>query len=428
MANDTQLTTLPSGLRIVSAAMPHAESVSVGVWVAAGARDERGREHGIAHMLEHMAFKGTSSRTAAQIAQQVEDKGGYINAHTSREETAYYLRLLAEDLEFGVDLLSDIITASIFPEDEIEREKGVIIQEIGQAADTPDDIVFDLFQSQSHPDNPMGRPILGTTETVSSFRRDDLTGFMDRHYAASSLVISAAGKIDHAALVAMVQEKLGHLKGPAASDPRVLPFWPKDTDNRIALIERDLEQAHLVLGLPGFSFQSEDRLALSAMTTLFGGGMSSRLFQEAREKRGLCYSVFSFSQSFSDSGVLAVYAGTSQEDAAQMTRLIGEQLVDIAAHAKEDETNRALAQMRASLLMQQESVSNLAETMARQMMIFDRLISPQEWLEKIEAITVDDMRRIASQLLTQKPVLAGIGPGKPIDWIDQVEMDKAFAA
>ena len=428
MANDTQLTTLPSGLRIVSAAMPHAESVSVGVWVAAGARDERGREHGIAHMLEHMAFKGTASRTAAQIAQQVEDKGGYINAHTSREETAYYLRLLAEDLEFGVDLLSDIITASIFPEDEIEREKGVIIQEIGQAADTPDDIVFDLFQSQSHPDNPMGRPILGTTETVSSFQRDDLTGFMDRHYAASSLVISAAGKVDHAALVTMVQDKLGHLKGPAASDPRVLPYWPKDTDNRIALIERDLEQAHLVLGRPGFSFQSEDRLALSAMTTLFGGGMSSRLFQEAREKRGLCYSVFSFSQSFSDSGVLAVYAGTSQEDAAQMTRLIGEQLVDIAAHAQADETNRALAQMRASLLMQQESVSNLAETMARQMMIFGRLISPQEWLEKIEAITVDDMRRIASQLLTQKPVLAGIGPGKAIDWINQAEMDKAFAA
>ena len=428
MGHQTQVTTLPSGLRVVSASMPHAESVSVGVWVAAGARDERGLEHGIAHMLEHMAFKGTSSRTAAEIAQQVEDKGGYINAHTSREETAYYLRLLAEDLEFGVDLLSDIITSSTFPEDEIEREKGVIIQEIGQAADTPDDIVFDLFQSQSHPENSMGRPILGTTETVSGFSRNHLTSFIARHYSASSLVISAAGKVHHDDLVKMVEDKLTILPDGDGAEPRKMPTWPASGDERVALIKRDLEQAHLVLGLPGLSFGSDQRLALSAMTTLFGGGMSSRLFQEAREKRGLCYSVFSFSQSFSDSGVMAVYAGTLQEDAGLMTRLIGEQLVDIASHCNEAEAQRAIAQMRASLLMQQESVSNVGETMARQMMIFGRLITPAEWLEKIEAISVDDIRGVAGTLLSEKPVFAGIGPGDALDWISQADMDDAFAA
>lgn len=424
---ETNITTLSNGLRIVSASIPHAQTVSVGVWVDAGARDERTAEHGIAHMLEHMAFKGTATRTAAEIALEVEDRGGYINAHTSREETAYYLRLLAEDLEFGVSLLADIITASTLPDDEIDREKGVIIQEIGQAADTPDDIVFDLFQSQSHPDNPMGRPILGTTETVSGFSRDDLKAFMRRHYTPSSLIISAAGKLDHDDLVRMVESRLGGLDAPRDTDRRAQPLWPDTGDDRIALIHRDLEQAHLVLGLPGVAFDDDDRLALSAMSTLFGGGMSSRLFQEAREKRGLCYSVFSFSQSFSDSGVLAVYAGTSQEDAGLMTRLIGEQLRDIAAHGQDDETKRAIAQMRASLLMQQESVSNLAEMMARQMMIFGRLIPTEEWVGYIEKLTVDDIQRVAGRLLSGHPVLAGIGPGKAGDWISQADMDAAFS-
>ncbi len=427
MTHSTNMTTLPSGLRVVSAAMPHAESVSVGIWVDAGARDERGQEHGIAHMLEHMAFKGTATRTAAEIALQVEDKGGYINAHTSREETAYYLRLLAEDLSFGVDLLADIIMSSTLPHDEIEREKGVIIQEIGQAADTPDDIVFDMFQAQSHPDNAMGRPILGTTDTVSGFTREDLTAFMARHYGPKSLVVSAAGKIDHDKLVEMVTEKLGHLQQPSGDDKRIQPYWPSKGEDRLSLLQRDLEQAHLVLGLPGLSFGEEDRLALSAMSTLFGGGMSSRLFQEAREKRGLCYSVFSFSQSFSDSGVMAIYAGTSQEDAAQMVHLIGQELCDIAGHANADETNRAIAQMRASLLMQQESVSNVAETLARQMMIFGRLISPQEWVDRIDALTAGDMQRVAANMLAHQPVLAGIGPGAARHWIDQAAMDKAFA-
>lgn len=427
MAHQTNITTLPSGLTIVSANMASAETVSVGFWVNAGARDERVAEHGIAHMLEHMAFKGTEDRSAADIAREVEDKGGYINAHTSREETAYYLRLMAEDLDFGVDLLADILINSTFPEDEVEREKGVIIQEIGQALDTPDDVVFDLFQHISHPDNPMGRPILGTTESVNSFKRDDLFAFQKRHYAASSIVVSAAGCVDHDHLVKIVSAAFSDLPHQHGRDQRQLPSWPKRPLSNRQIMTRELEQAHLVVGLPGLSFASNDRMAMSALAILYGGGMSSRLFQEAREKRGLCYSVFAFGQSFSDAGVMAVYAGTSQQDASDMVKLIGQELVDIAGHASQDETARAVAQMRAGLRMQLESVANVAETMARQMMVFGHLKSPSQWLEEMDALTVDDIRRVAETMLSSGPVLAGIGPGNDEDWLSEDDLAKGFA-
>ena len=249
MAHDVQLTRLSSGLRVISARMAAAQSVSVGFWVNAGARDEAIAEHGIAHMLEHMAFKGTTSRDAADIARQVEDKGGYINAHTSREETAYYLRLMPEDLNFGVELLADILINSTFPEDEISREKGVIIQEIGQAHDTPDDIVFDMFQSISHPDHALGRPILGTTDSVNGFDRSDLNGFMQRHYAADNIIISAAGDVDHDALVKLVESQFADLKPHHQKLDRSHPSWPGAAQPRRQIMARELEQAHLVLGL-----------------------------------------------------------------------------------------------------------------------------------------------------------------------------------
>ena len=427
MAHHTQLTQLPSGLRVVSANMAAAESVSIGFWVSAGARDEQAHEHGIAHMLEHMAFKGTAGRSAADIAREVEDKGGYINAHTSREETAYYLRLMAEDLSFGVDLLADILINSTFPEEEIDREKGVIIQEIGQALDTPDDVVFDLFQQIGHPNNPMGRPILGTVDSVSSFSQADLFGFQARHYSASSIIISAAGQVDHDALVKLVEAAFSGLPTSAKTAPRDLPIWPSSASKRREVMMRDLEQAHLVIGLPGMSFADKDRMALSAMGILYGGGMSSRLFQEAREKRGLCYSVFAFGQSFSDSGVMAIYAGTSQDDVDEMIKLTGQELVDIADNASVEETTRAVAQMRAGLRMQQESVANVGEAMARQMMIYGELKSPSYWLEEINAITNEDIKRVAGRLLEYAPVMAGIGPGGADDWLDASALSACFS-
>ena len=428
MAHNVQVTELASGLRVVSAKMLAAESVSVGFWVNAGARDEMATEHGIAHMLEHMAFKGTTSRDAAEIARQVEDKGGYINAHTSREETAYYLRLMPEDLEFGVELLADILTSSTFPEDEIEREKGVIIQEIGQAHDTPDDIVFDLFQSAGYPDHPLGRPILGTVDSVNSFGRHDLAQFMQKHYAADSIIVSAAGNVDHDELVKFAEKFFDGLSKTSEQTSRSLPSWPKQDALRRNIMTRDLEQAHLVLGLPGFAVTDQDRMTLSALSVLYGGGMSSRLFQEAREKRGLCYSVFSFNQPFSDSGVLAIYAGISMEDADQMITLTGQELADIAANAHEDETRRAVAQMRASLRMQQESVSSVCESLARQMLLFGKVKSPADLLAEIDAITKEDIRRVAQRLLSGAPVMAGIGPGQDKDWMTEDQLTAVFAA
>ena len=428
MAHDVNLTTLSSGVRVVSARMIGAESVSVGFWVDAGARDETATEHGIAHMLEHMAFKGTASRDAADIARQVEDKGGYINAHTSREETAYYLRLMPEDLNFGVELLADILIRSTFPEEEIAREKGVIIQEIGQAHDTPDDIVFDVFQSISHPDHPLGRPILGTQDSVNGFGRADLNTFMTRHYAADNIVVSAAGDVEHDALVKLVEDHFADLPLKHQKVERSLPTWPGFDHPRRQVITRDLEQAHVVVGLKGVAIGDQDRMALSALSVLYGGGMSSRLFQEAREKRGLCYSVFSFSQPFSDSGVLAVYAGTSMDDAGQMIHLTGQELVDLAGHAHAEETRRAVAQMRASLRMQQENVSSIGESMARQLLLFGRVKPPAELLAELDAITAADIRRVAARLLETPPVMAGIGPGGDAAWMDEERLTAAFAA
>ena len=428
MAHDVQLTELSSGLKVISARMMAAQSVSVGFWVNAGARDETASEHGIAHMLEHMAFKGTTSRDAAEIARQVEDKGGYINAHTSREETAYYLRLMPEDLNFGVELLADILIRSTFPEDEITREKGVIIQEIGQAHDTPDDIVFDMFQSISHPDHSLGRPILGTNDSVNGFGRSDLNRFMDRHYAADNIIISAAGDVDHDALVKLVETQFADLKAHHHKLERSHPQWPVASQARRQIMTRDLEQAHLVLGFQGVSITDQDRMALSAMSVLFGGGMSSRLFQEAREKRGLCYSVFSFNQPLSDSGVLAVYAGTSMDDAAEMIQLAGQELVDVAGHAHPEETKRAVAQMRAGLRMQQENVSSICESNARQMLLFGRVKPPAELLAELDAITEDDIRRVASRVLNSAPVLAGIGPSGEDGWMDEAALTAVFAA
>jgi processing peptidase subunit beta len=406
--------------------MAAAESVSVAFWVNAGARDEQADEHGIAHMLEHMAFKGTGGRSAADIARDVEDKGGDINAHTSREETVYYLRLMPEDLDFSLDLLADILVNSTFPDEEITREKTVIIQEIGQSMDAPDDVVFDLFQQICCPDNSMGRPILGTTDSVNSFKRDDLMRFRKRHYAASSTILVVAGRVDHDHLVKLAASRFSDLPVAAQICGRLKPNWPNEGVTRQRFITRDLEQAHIVIGLPGLSFADRDRLTLSTLGIIYGGGMSSRLFQEVREKRGLCYSVVAFNQSFSDSGVLAVYAGTSQQDTTEMIKLTGAELVDLAGHATAQETARAVAQMRAGVRIQQESVVGIGEAMARQMLLFGALKSPAEWLEELDAISADDIRRVAGRLLENPPVLAGIGPGQAEDWIDETELAACF--
>ena len=407
--SSARVTQRPSGLTIVSTEMPHANSIAIGIWVSAGSRDETDQEHGIAHMLEHMAFKGTQRRDAETIARQVEDIGGFINAHTSREETAYYIRLLPDHLDFALDLLVDILTSSTLPDTEIAREKGVIIQEIGQANDTPDDIVFDLFQGLCFPGHSAGRPILGTTESVTGFGRGDLSGFMDRYYGTSNMIISAAGQIHHEALLDRVDAIESSLTRKVSKPERMAPAWPQRIGKRQEVLVRDLEQTHVVFGWPAFSWSDPDRWPLLALSILYGGGMSSRLFQEVREKRGLCYSVFSFGQMLSDHGVFGVYAGTDAHDANELIRVACGELASLSKNTLEEELARAKAQMRSSLLMGGESVMRVCEKMPRQWIQYGELKDTASQLSAIDDIDVGAIEKVANRLITGDPVLAAIG-------------------
>ena len=400
------LTELSSGLKVATRAMPQAQSLSVGIWVNAGARDERDSETGIAHMLEHMAFKGTKRRSARDIATEVENVGGYMNAHTSREETAYYLRLLPEYLDMGIDILADILTEPTMPDEEIERERGVIIQEIGQSQDTPDDIVFDMFAKASYGGHTLGRPILGSVDSVSGFSRDNLKGFMERHYGAGQMLVTASGAVDHDDFTKRVEARLGHL-GRAQDVSRNAPEWKGGRH----IEARDLEQSHLVIGLPSFGAKDERRYALMLFSTLFGGGMSSRLFQEVREKRGLCYSIFSFASMYSDSGHFGVYAGTSAETANEMLAVTAGQLADLASGVGAEELERAKAQLRASLVMSRESVSGCGDSLARQIMLFGAPQDDAELLDRIMDVDAAAVQQVASDLVGGgMPAITAIGP------------------
>ena len=400
------LTELPGGLKVATRAMPQAQSLSVGIWVNAGARDERDDETGIAHMLEHMAFKGTKRRSARDIATEVENVGGYMNAHTSREETAYYLRLLPEHLDMGIDILADILTEPTMPDEEVERERGVIIQEIGQSQDMPDDIVFDMFAKASYGAHTLGRPILGSIDSVSGFSRDNLRGFMDRHYGAGQMLVTASGAVDHDDFTRRVEARLGGL-ATARNVSRTTPQWQGGRH----VETRDLEQTHLVIGLPSFGARDDRRYALMLLSTLFGGGMSSRLFQEVREKRGLCYSVFSFAGMYSDSGHFGVYAGTSAATVNEMLAVTAEQLTDLAGGVEADELDRAKAQLRASLVMSRESVSGCGDSLARQIMLFGAPQDDSELLGRIADIDAAAVRQVAADLIDGgMPAITAIGP------------------
>ena len=401
-----KLTRLANGLGVATRTMPHAQTISIGIWVQVGARDERDNEQGIAHMLEHMAFKGTSNRDALAIATEVEDVGGFMNAHTSREETAYYVRILPEHLDLGIDILADILTCSTLPEDEIERERGVIIQEIGQSVDTPDDMVFDLFAESTHGSHTLGRPILGTVDSVSAFTQRDLAGFMKRHYGAGQMLVCAAGKIDHDDLVSRITDAIGTIK-TAEDATRNRPAWLAGR----SILTRELEQAHVIFGLPAPSATTPDRFSLMALSTLYGGGMSSRLFQQVREKRGLCYSIFSFPTLYSDCGVFGVYAGTSADKVDEMLRVSAGELADIAAKVTDEEVARAKAQIRANLLMSRESVAACGDALARQITLFGEPQDDGDLLDAIDAITPAAVSKVASELIAAgDPAVALVGP------------------
>lgn len=406
-----EVTRLPSGLVVVTDTMAHLETASLGVWVGCGSRDERPDEHGISHLLEHMAFKGTTRRTARQIAEEIEAVGGDLNAATSVETTAYYARVLRADVPLALDVLSDILADPTFDPDELTREKNVIAQEIGACEDTPDDLIFDFLQSTAFPDQPVGRSILGTRATVRAFDSKRLRGYLGRNYRAPDMVVGAAGAVDHAQVVAEADRRFSSFSGPAAPGPEPARFH-----GGTRIDKRDLEQVHLALALEGVSQQHPSLYSLQVFTNVLGGGMSSRLFQEIREIRGLCYSIYAFHAPYSDTGLFTLYSGTDAADAAELMRVAVDEITAAAETLSETEIARTKAQMKAGLLMALESSSTRAEQIARQIIIYGRPIPLDEVVAKIEAVTVESARAAGRALIARsRPAVAALGPGTGLE-------------
>jgi len=387
------LTTLSNGFRIVTDTMPGLQSATVGIWVGAGARHETAAQTGIAHFLEHMAFKGTARRSAREIAEAIEDVGGYINAYTSRETTAYYARVLAADVPLALDVIADIVLNPAFDPAEIETERHVILQEIGQALDTPDDIIFDWLQETAFPDQPMGRPILGPAENVAGFKAPDFRGFVQGHYTPARMILAAAGAVDHARLVDAAEALFGGL--PARAAPAQLPARFAGGERREL---RDLEQVHLAMAFPAPAWSDPDLYTAQIYATLMGGGMSSRLFQTLREEAGLCYSVFAQASAHEDAGILTLYAGTGAEDVAELAERTIAELRRAPGDITRAEVDRARAQMRAGLLMGQESPSARAERLARHLAIWGRVPPIEEIVARIDAVGLAEARGFAEAL------------------------------
>lgn len=403
MYNETKL---DNGLLIVSEQMDTVETVAVGVFVGAGARLENAKNNGISHFLEHMAFKGTQRRTALEIAAEIEGVGGNMNAYTSYESTAYYVKTLKEDMPLSLDILADILQNPTFPENEMERERGVILQEINHTLDSPDDYVFELAQMQAWPDNPLGRPIAGTAETVRKLTTADLRAYMKSQYQAGNMLVAAAGNLNHDDLVKLVTQHFGSLpKGEVSTFPEAT------FKGAVATSVRAAEQQQLVFEMPGIPYGHPDYYAAHVWNTLLGGGMASRLFQDIREKRGLVYSVFSYLQNYEGAGVFGVYAATGPEQVEELATALGDCLKESTQNITEEELNRARTQLKASLMMGQESTSSRMNRLAFNQMVHGRHVPLKETLAQIDAVTVADMQRVATFILGHKEhVLAGVGP------------------
>ncbi|WP_404380852.1 M16 family metallopeptidase [Caenispirillum salinarum] len=409
------VTTLPNGLRVCTDRVDTVETVSLGAWVDVGTRHEPAEINGISHLLEHMAFKGTETRSAIRIAEEIEAVGGMLNAYTSREHTAYYAKVLKDDTELATDIIADILQNSTFDAEELAREQAVVVQEINQAEDTPDDIIFDHWQAAAYPGQALGRPVLGTEEIVRSMTRDTLFDFMRDRYTAPHTVLTASGNIEHDAFVEMVEKRFGTLPAHSGRTEEDATYVGGEFRE-----DRDLEQVHVVLGFDGVKYDDPDVYAIQVLSQLMGGGMSSRLFQEIREKRGLVYAIYSFAWSFRDSGLFGIYAGTGEDEVAELVPVMADELLKAGRAITADELARARAQIKAGLLMGMESTTNRCEQLARQMLAYGRPISMEEMVEKVEAVTVDDMTRLARRLVETPMTLASLGPLERMETLDTV--------
>jgi predicted Zn-dependent peptidase len=399
---DILTTTLPNGIKVITEAMPHVRSVSVGIWVSSGSRREVGEENGLSHFIEHMLFKGTTNRSAEDIARSVDSIGGNLDAFTAKEMVCFNTKVLDEHLPIAMDVLSDLVLNPAFREEDIEKEKGVILEEIKMDADSPDYLVHEIFSSNFWKDHPLGKPILGTRETVKRFNQGMVQDYYRGVYTPSNLLITAAGNLGHERLVNLARERFAALPATGPEPPQPAPA----THARISLkSKKDLEQVHVCLGVPSYPIPHEDRFTCYVLNTMLGGGMSSRLFQNIRERQGLAYAVFSELNPYSDTGCLSVYAGTSLESAKQVVESVLREFTDLKQqNAPAEEVRRAKDHLKGSLMLSLESTSSRMSNLARQEMHFRRFFSLDELAESIEQVTADDVQRVAQTFFDQKHV------------------------
>ena len=404
-----KITTLPNGLRVVTHAMEHLETVSLGLWVGAGARHETERQNGISHFLEHMAFKGTKRRSAQQIAEEIEEVGGDLNAATGLETTAYYARVLRGDEGIALELIADILQNSVFRRPELEGERQVILQEIAATFDSPDDIAYDLMHDAAFPQQPVGRAILGTPDSVGRFTAGDLRGFLRTRYRPENMVISAAGAVRHARIVRHAEALFGGLSGEGRHGAERAAKYVGGT--RVSA--KTFEQSHLLIGFASPSYREDEYFTAQVFSGLFGGGMSSRLFQEVREKRGLCYAIYSNAWGLKDAGLLGIHAATGTDQMSALIDVIGAELKRAADEPpSRAELARAKAQLKAGLLMSLESSSSRAEQMARQLLSHGRIAPTEELIAKVDDVTAERMRAFVAGLGRHNPTIAVVGSGR----------------
>lgn len=398
-------TTLKNGLQIITQTRPDFETVSLGLWINTGSAYEAENINGISHFIEHMVFKGTKKRNALQISEDIENVGGQTNAYTSREFTAFYAKMLKSDMELAVDVIADFVAAPTFDEDEMKKEKEVVIQEIKQSIDTPDDAVFDYFQQDAFKNQPMGRTILGPEETVRSFNAQTMRAYMKTNYGANNMVAVAVGNVSHNDFVRAVEARLEGYQNKTNFTPAAQNYTGGFT-----LQKRDIEQVHLLLGFKGIAYKNPMYYPVSVFSTVFGGGMSSRLFQEIREKRGLVYTVYSFTNSHTSSGLFGIYAGTTADELTKLMPVVADEIKKVCNdQITFKELERAKTQLKASMLMALESSSSTAEVMARQTLIHNRIIPTNEIIEHIESVGLTDVQNAAQMLFSSVPTYTLLG-------------------
>ncbi|MEU9854320.1 pitrilysin family protein [Streptomyces sp. NPDC047974] len=410
-------TTLPGGLRIVTETLPSVRSATFGIWAHVGSRDETPALNGATHYLEHLLFKGTAKRSALDISSAIDAVGGEMNAFTAKEYTCYYARVLDTDLPLAIDVVCDMLTGSLILDSDVDAERGVILEEIAMTEDDPGDVVHDLFAQTMFGDTPLGRPVLGTVDTINALSRGQIARFYKKHYDPTHLVVAAAGNVDHATVVRQVRrafEKAGALTRTDAA-----PIAPRDgrkairTAGRVELLGRKTEQAHVVLGMPGLARTDDRRWALGVLNTALGGGMSSRLFQEVREKRGLAYSVYSYTSGFADCGLFGVYAGCRPAQIHDVLRICRDELAKVAAEGLTDEEiTRAVGQLSGSTVLGLEDTGAIMNRIGKSELCWGTQMSVDDMLARIAAVTPDEVREVARDVLTQRPSLSVIGPLK----------------